>query len=169
MINKIITNNKYQEVELYVKNYGESISQETIILRILNYEKGFLTIRKFNNIYMCCAAHGGYSYEYINYDLINKREIKLTDIFEESSLEKVKDICHKKFKLKYNKTDEDIRLFHEFFLPETFAIFGNGILFQFQPYDVGSFAEGALSVFLPYQEIKRYLNRNDLTAQLINN
>lgn len=169
LINKIITEDKYQDVELYVKNYGESISQEKIILRILNYNKGFLTIRKFYNIYSCGAAHGGYSYEYINYDLINNREIKLTDIFKESSLEEVKNICYKKFKIKYNKTDEDIRQFHEFFLPEAFAIFGNGILFQFNPYDVGSFAEGALTVFLPYREIKRYLNRNDLIRHSLDN
>lgn len=88
-----------------------------------------MIIKKFYDAYHCGAAYGGYSYDYINYDLINKREIKLNDIFKESSLEEVKDICHKKFKLKYIKTDEEIRQFNELFLPETFAVLGNRILF----------------------------------------
>lgn len=121
----------------------------------------------FNEVINCGAAHDGYHYQYINHNLINKREIKLTDIFKENSLEMVKDVCYKKFKSMYSKTDEEIRQFHEFFLPEAFAILGNGNLFQFQPYDVASFEEGALSVFSLYWEIKRYLNRNALTARLV--
>lgn len=162
LINKNITGDEYQDVEHYVKNYVDSTREKIFDLSILNYDKGYLTIRKLHYVYRCGAIHGYYTYEYINYDLINKREIKLTDIFKESSLEEVEDICYKKFKLKYNKTDEDLWPWWEFFLPEIFAILGNGILFQFQPYEVGCYADGAMSVFLPYWEIEKYMKRNDI-------
>ncbi len=49
---------------------------------------------------------------------------------------------------------------NEFHLPKSFAILRNGVLFHFQPYEMGSFAEGDMTIFLPYSEVYGLLQNN---------
>ena len=97
----------------------------------------FLTIIIDNESYDCRAAHQQYSIRYINFELNKKNKISINDIFQKSLLPKVENICKQKFKKQYDKSDDEVNEFH---LPKSFAILRNGVLFHFQPYEMGSFA-----------------------------
>ena len=52
-----------------------------------------------------------------------------------------------------------------FKLNENFAISTGGLLFTFNPYEIGPYVMGAPQVFIPYKEMKDLINKNGLLAQ----
>jgi len=159
---------EFETIDDYVNQYyldSESMETEDIEFRVIHFDKGFLTLRRYYATYSCGAAHHSYSVDYINFDIYNKIEIELLDIFSRNHLSEIQNICKNKFKIKYNKSDREVQ---GFYLPD-YAILKNGILFQFQPYAMGSFAEGAMSIFLSYSEVIDLLEKNETVLRLLEN
>lgn len=116
--------------------------------------------------YAMGASHGQYSTNFFNYDLVKQKEIKLTNLFSTSTLEKITELGSDKFKTKYNRSSADVDNFE---LPNNFALLQNGILFLFQPYEKGSFAQGAMNFFIPYTELPGGVKANQELLRLIEN
>lgn len=126
-------------------------------------EKGFLTVQVFSSLYGCGAAHGSYNYNYVCYDLLKGDTISLLQIIPTNNFKKIELIAKQKFKRKYQKSDDELE---DFYLTENFALLRKGLLFMYQPYEMGSFAEGAMSVFIAYKEIGGLLSNNELVNRI---
>lgn len=136
---------------------------EDYYVNILSSEKGFLTAQIFSSSYLCGAAHGSYNYTYVSYDLLKGDTISLSQIIPSNNFKKVELIAKQKFKRKYQKSDDELE---EFYLTGNFALLRKGLLFRYRPYEMGSFAEGAMSVFISYNEIEGLLNNNELVNRI---
>lgn len=136
---------------------------EDYYTNILFTEKGFLTAQILGSSYACGAAHGSYNYTYVNYDLLKGDTISLSQIISSGNFKKVELVAKQKFKRKYQKSDDELE---DFYLTGNFALLRKGLLFRYHPYEMGSFAEGAMSVFISFKEIEGLLNNNDLVNRI---
>lgn len=137
---------------------------EDVITRIMYLENGFITLQVEETSYPCGAAHGTYGYTYYNFDLNSGDTISLSDLIITDSLEVLKLIGLQIFKKAYDKQDEELT---DFYLPSNFAVLKKGLLFRYRPYEMGSFAEGAMEVFIPYSEIQGIMIPNNILADQI--
>lgn len=125
---------------------------------ILFCEKNIVTIELLSQLYFCGAAHGSYGVSYINFDLERGDTISLLEIIPSEMIGKLKSICKQKFKRKYQRSDDELI---DFQLTSNYALLSSGLLFKYQPYEMGSFAEGAMEIFIPYNEIYGIINVNN--------
>lgn len=133
---------------------------------IVYFENDFLTLQQYDREAACGAMHGDYYISYINYDLERNSIIHLEEIFKKNSFKKLEIICKQKFKEKYELEEENLR---KFYLPKDFALYRNGILFLFQPYDngIGIYTGGTTEVFIPFSEVSSLMKYNtQLTNRL---
>lgn len=107
-------------------------------------------------------AHEHFGTRLLNYDLIGKREVKLSDVVPKTRMGKLKAIVKKAFYTTYPNSN---RKMWPFAFTENVAFLRNGILFLYQPYEMGPFAEGYMSVHIPYSDIKDLMDANSSFAK----
>ena len=129
---------------------------------VIGYESGMIdenTISIVFNIYSFTGgAHGASYYIPLNYDIKNKREIKLADVFKEQAdyVQKISDYCIPNLKQQiaertegeYSGWVEDGAGSRE----ENFLVFmikENSIVFYFPQYQVAAYAIGDFKVEMP--------------------
>jgi len=106
------------------------------------------------------GAHGNYSSTMYCLDVKNKKQLVLSDIvkIDSNTLQK---ILEKGLRKNYNiKPNEQLStvLFDNFLKPNNnFYFNSNGIAFMYNPYEVASYAQGQIVVFIPFADIKSYL------------
>ena len=129
---------------------------------VIGYETGLVdskTISVVFNIYSFTGgAHGASYYATLNYDVENKKEIKLADIFEGQTdyVQKISDYCMPKLKQQITERTEsqysgwvesgagpDEKNFSVFMIKE------NSIVFYFAQYQVAAYAIGDFKVEMP--------------------
>ena len=93
-------------------------------------------------------------------DVKNKKQLVLSDIVKIDSNTLLK-ILEKGLRKNYNiKSNEQLStvLFDNFLKPNNnFYFNSNGIAFMYNPYEVASYAQGQIVVFIPFADIKSYL------------
>lgn len=123
------------------------------------------------------AAHGQHYNFSFNYDLKNDREIKLGDLFNPRAnyLSVVSELCAREIaKQKKKNGIEDIyedgvaTAFEALKEDTTFYPAEKGLVIIFDPYQVGSYAEGYYVVLIPYPALKSVINTNGPLAAFIN-
>ena len=106
------------------------------------------------------GAHGNYSSIMYCLDVKNKKQMLLSDILkiDTNTLQKV---LEKNFRVNYNIKHNgrlSTVLFDDFLKPnKNFYFNSNGIAFMYNPYEVASYAQGQIVVFIPFADIKSYL------------
>ena len=164
IIDSVIISDKYRTVDEFAWNFDNEFQTRNIIFNIIFFDRDFITFSFLIDTYGCGAAHNMYSIDYINYDISSNRILRLSDLIPRQMFEKLETICKGKFKTKYKKSDQEI---DDFKLPQSYAILRKGILFQFQPYEMGPFSEGAMTIFLPYSEVSVLLNQSETVSKLL--
>ena len=108
------------------------------------------------------GAHPDNYVRYLNYSLPELKSLQITDIIRDR--EKVTELAEEIFRDTYaipkGESLEDHGYWFEgntFYLPENFAITPSGILFTFNPYEIGPYAIGIHEIKLPYELIRQYL------------
>ena len=101
------------------------------------------------------AAHGMYGSRYFNYDLAHQKELGLWDVIDRRKRKQLTALCSKAFYASYPETKPKD---YPFKLTENVAVLENGILFHYQPYEMGYFAEGEKTVFLPFKALLELQN-----------
>lgn len=96
------------------------------------------------------AAHPNSESHSYNFDLRNAQLIGLDDILKEGYQDKLERIAKKIFQEEYGAD-------REFFLSEDFTISPGSLLFTYDPYEIGSYAEGYIGVFIPYGKIRQLI------------
>lgn len=111
------------------------------------------------------AAHGMYGTWPINFALTTNKEVKLVDIVPKQNLDKLKAIARDE--LKATNPEHDFKNF-PFDLAKDMMLMEHELILVYQPYEIGPFSEGEISIRLPYERIADLLDKNHpLTARLL--
>ncbi len=123
------------------------------------------------------AAHGQhYNFSY-HYDLNHNKELKLSDFFlpgvnHLSILSKLcaREIAKQKRKngMEYAYEDGEAAAFEALKEDATFYPAATALVFIFDPYQVGSYAEGYYVVSIPYSQLRGIINLNGPLAPFVN-
>lgn len=109
------------------------------------------------------GAHPNGWTNYIHVDVKKKAILDLSLTFGENNLESVRNLVWEEYKL-YNAQrgiDKEENYFiskESFEIPENFYFSPNGVSFVFAPYAIGSYAEGEITLTLPWEIARDILN-----------
>jgi len=135
-------------------NYTNS-SQQTVLYN----EKGFVVVDFLADAYTG-GAHGNYSSSMYCLDVKNKKQLILSDVVKIDS-NNLQKLLEKNLRKQYNiKPNDAIStvLFDDYLKPnKNFYFNSKGLAFMYNPYEVASYAQGQIVVFIPFNELKAYL------------
>jgi hypothetical protein len=137
-----------------------------IFFSMVSNDNNILTLSKFSSWYNFGAAHPEYYTLFDNYDIRTGEKIRLEDILISNYEYELNRIAEPKFMEKYGtEGDWDFEP-GNFQLSKNFAVMPGGLLFHFNPYEVGPYSSGAPELFLSFKEINRLLNPNGMLAMM---
>ena len=135
-------------------NYTNN-SQQSIVYN----NNGFVVIDFLADAYTG-GAHGNYSSSMYCLDVQNKKQMILSDVVKIDS-NMIQSLLEKNLRKQYNIKPQDkisSVLFDDFLKPnKNFYFNKNGLAFMYNPYEVASYAQGQIVVFIPFAELKPYL------------
>ena len=163
---------------------GSASSHLDVRVHIAN--PGFVTFSVYDYSRMG-TGHGGYTATFHTYDMKAGKKLSNNDLFKSQSLDKVKwllfEVMAKDslYSVRHdvkNATEvqelfegpkssepspedpewERAEIDSEFKLPQG-ALTHSGVVFSFQPYEIGCWAEGAYHFIIPYQKLTPYLSK----------
>jgi len=135
-------------------NYTNN-SQQSIVYN----DNGFVVIDFLADEYTG-GAHGNYGSTMYCLDVKNKKQMVLSDVVKIDS-NALQTLLEKNLRKLYNiKAQDKIStvLFDDFLKANhNFYFNSNGLAFLYNPYEVASYAQGQIVVFIPFTELKPYL------------
>lgn len=186
-INKIIASDSLAEsrdaeetvrkvISQYLKDYKEHLpSPEDTGLNLSSPTFQYEFMRKMNVVYnengilvlssfyfdYSGGAHPNHGTSFVCLDVYEKKRLKLSDILKADSAIIV-PIMEKYFrKARGLKPSEKLNtvLFESYLLPnENFFFNEKGLGFWYDPYEIAAYAYGDTEIFIPFSELKPYLN-----------
>lgn len=108
----------------------------------------------FDTYFYSGGAHGMPSTSYLNIDLTTKQPILLSDIFAADKMTQVKNALWEAYRAENEETFIEKK---DFSVPEQFYFTLEGIRFVYQPYEIGSFAEGFKELGLGWWQIGNWV------------
>lgn len=107
------------------------------------------------------GAHGNYGTTYMSVDLSKKKVLTLQDIFK-TGFEKPLDallekMARKKYNINPKESLDTYFLVEEIHANNNFAVTPKGIMFNYVPYEIASYAQGEIQLFVPFEEMKAFL------------
>lgn len=126
---------------------------------IMYNEKGFVVLNNHNYEYSG-GAHGNYGSNFKNIDVRNKKVLALSDIMAIDTVQLTEDLKARVRKLYKvgDKTPLSAFLFSDdLHIPENYYISNKGITFVYGIYEIASYAEGEISLFIPYSKMMTML------------
>ncbi|MDZ7880637.1 MAG: DUF3298 domain-containing protein [Saprospiraceae bacterium] len=107
------------------------------------------------------GAHGNHGTQLVTYDIKNKKILTLDDVFKpnyKAGLNAaIMRAARRYFGVKPNKSLEGSALVATVEANDNYAIGRKGILFQYNPYEIASYAQGEIQLFVPFEDIKGLL------------
>ncbi len=141
------------ELEAWM-NYTDN-SQQTVHYN----DNGYVVIDFLSDTYTG-GAHGNYNSSLFCLDVLNKKQLELNDIIKIDS-NTLAGILERNLRKEYNIKAKDALstfLFDDFIKPNNnFYFNANGIAFMYNPYEVASYAQGQIVIFIPYSDVRTYL------------
>ncbi|HTN39016.1 MAG TPA: DUF3298 domain-containing protein [Arachidicoccus sp.] len=163
-----------QEISQYLQSYKTSMSEElgqtenpatfnyfsTINIQVVYNHHDYVILYGSNYEYSG-GAHGNFGANLTCLDLANKVRMRLQDIVSIDSL-KLQSIIEKYFRQEYGLAPgaplTDILFENVLPANNNFYFTPKGIGFVYDPYEVASYAEGQINVFIPFEALSAYLN-----------
>lgn len=111
------------------------------------------------------GAHGYGGTEFANFNPADGRSLELTDLVSDMTgfLETAEVIFRQAHGIEEGQSLNDGGFWFDqdrFRLPESVGVSEEGLLFVYNPYDIASYADGTIELFLPIDSIEVYLNSN---------
>jgi hypothetical protein len=108
------------------------------------------------------GVHGNYGTGFTNLDLKKRRVIELTDILTSAGIKSLPKLLEKNYKLQNNIPQEkslmDAGLFVDTIpVNDNFIITPGTLMFNYVPYEIASYADGEVKIYIPYNEISAYI------------
>lgn len=139
-----------------------AFSQDMITKLMIVYQSPkLLTLSRFSYLYSG-GAHGNYTTDYFSIDLEKQRRIGLNEILTAAGKQQLPKLLEKSFRKTYNLASNtpltDGGLFENTIAPnDNYFITGKGIGFSYAPYEIGPYAMGEISIFIPFADLKAFL------------
>ena len=130
-------------------------------------DAGFISIRTMKYAYTG-GAHGNYGYTAANYAWRNGLVVlKLSDIVDTrpAALQSMAKACIKSLTAQKATSPDDLVFNSDH--PPTLNVTRAGLLFTFDPYAVGSYAEGVYTVLIPWKEAGEYVPATSAVRRLM--
>jgi hypothetical protein len=133
-------------------NHAQSTSMEVVA-----NADGLLSLG-FKNYMYGGGAHGNHNTKLMTYDIKNKKALTLDDVFKpnyKSVLDAaVMRVARRYFGVKPNQSLEGSALVNTVEANTNYAINRKGILFNYEPYEIASYAQGEIQLFVSFDEVK---------------
>ena len=160
---------------IYLKDYKNQIGKlltgpDSSFVNSMNYyshdyqsitfnDKHYVIVESLSDNYTG-GAHGNYASTMTVLDIQNKKQLKLNDVIKIDS-KNLQKLLEKNLRLLYNiKPNKGLTsvLFDNFIIPNNNFYFNQfGLAFLYNPYEVASYAQGQIVVFIPFAQLKQYL------------
>lgn len=171
------TNNVEESVQQQINNYskwyretlgslpdselGESWNNyyTSAEMGIIMNDSGWLVMEYLGSDYTG-GAHGNYGVGYLNIDMRQKKQWKMEDILtvDSAKLQKVlEDEGRRYFNIPAGAKLEESLLADRIIPNGNVYITATGITFVYNPYEIASYADGIITLFIPYAKIKELL------------
>jgi hypothetical protein len=140
-------------VPLETYNYA---STQTIYVRY--NDNGFVVFEQASYEYSG-GAHGNYGSTFYCFDAQGRKQLRLSDVLTADSAT-LQPIVEQQFRKQYRIKEGSLKgvLFEEHLaLNDNFYLTDKGIGFLYNPYEVASYAQGQINVFVPFSAVKPYL------------
>lgn len=122
---------------------------------INNYSDNYISLQSSSDWYDAGAAHPNHNRSFLNYSIVSSKvkTLKLTDLFlPNSGYQKViTKMVREDLTRQQASWPKELKLDH-------WTIQGKSLVFSFDPYAVGSYAEGFYTVQIPFSKIETLLN-----------
>lgn len=134
-------------------------------IQVLLNTPNLLTLR-YDEFNFTGGAHGNMATRFFNFDMRTGKLLQLKDILADKpgADNLLMPLAQKAFRTSMRKQGRSMESIDENFnfdkLPENFAITQTGLLFSFDPYEVGAFSEGTLQFEIPYNDLLQLINRD---------
>ncbi len=107
------------------------------------------------------GAHGNYGAALVTYDLERRRSLELQDVFKPGYEAVVGEALARALRAAYGLADDEPLsnvIFEDTIAPnDNFGIAGKGLVFNYVPYEIASYADGEIRLFVPFSEIEAVL------------
>ncbi|MBN2838670.1 MAG: DUF3298 domain-containing protein [Fusobacteriaceae bacterium] len=145
---------------LYLSTKNDNYTNITTIVYNRN---GLIVAEDYNYYYFEGAAHGNYGVSYRNYHKELGYLIDFNDFFTEEAYDILPSIIKRKIDQQDIYTFDDVS-----YITENVYFTEKGVMFVFNPYEISSYAQGIVSIYVPYAEIpKKAILNNEITKKII--
>jgi len=176
LMNDTTANTIEESIEASITAYGSEYKNElkeepdTAVESWMNYasinemnvvmnDNDWIVIRSSAYFYKG-GAHGNYGVSYINIDMRNKKVWTMEDILTVDTLQ-LQTLLEAEARNQYNMSPtaklEENYLTDEILPNGNVYITHTGITFVYNPYEIASYAQGIISLFIPYDKLKPLL------------
>jgi len=135
-------------------NYEESVE-----FSIAYNAHQMITLSQYYYDYMG-GAHGNYSTFFTNLDLQLQKIWKLSDVLhtDSTTLQRLLETAFRKeYRIPAPKPLTELLFDSTLATTDNFYICEKGLKFLYNPYEIASYADGQITLFIPYTQLKNYL------------
>lgn len=142
---------------------GLSLSQENEnTISVLHEDSAFLSIANFTYEYTG-GAHGMHFTEVVNFNKQTGRQILLTDLLTKQGINALPQLLEKAarraFEIKSGSLEQNGFFVNQIKPSNSYYFSNGGIGFYYAPYDLKSYAEGEIILFIPSSDLQPYLKK----------
>ena len=128
---------------------------------ILNSDGPIVTVVMNSSNYLG-GAHGSSAQDYLNFDLKDKKQVKLKDLIEPNQIKKLEEKAHDAFKAWVTDSQlatsiEEYEQVWKFSLTDNFILSKNGLILQYGEYEIGPYVVGLPRLIIPYDQLQGIL------------
>ncbi len=158
--NYLSDNKEAEDSDLLNRPYSFSSEADNKLMIVFQSTK-ILTLALLNYSYSG-GAHGNYGTSYHSLDLTSNKQLTLENVITADGKKQLSRLLEKYFRKTYLLKNTDPLteggLFENKIEPnENFFVTSKGIGFNYVPYEIGPYAMGEISVFIPFSELNNYL------------
>ncbi len=133
---------------------------QQITTNLVYNNKGYAVLNSSSYMYTG-GAHGMYGETFLCFDLIQKKRLTTENVLTIDSIQ-LAPLLEKYFRISYQlppgKPLKEILFDNQIALTDNFYFTSKGIGFLYQPYEIAAYAVGPVDIWIPYTELKPYLN-----------
>ncbi len=142
-----------QEAGAEMESFAFSYTNDDALY--VRYNADYWLVTESLNASYTGGAHGNYGSSFANIDLAQKRIWKLTDIVADTAALRplLNDAAIAYFELKPGEGMEERMLVDEVPPTENVCVGAKGLSFIYNPYEIASYADGQITLYIPYKKL----------------
>lgn len=136
----------YKDSDFIMSIYTESVSMD-----LLEWTKDYISISQNTGGYYG-GAHGLYGSTYYTFDIKSGERLSYADLVSNEEMPKLSALVQQNYEKLFGKAY--LEFSDKFELPNSFAFTKEGLKFLYNPYEMGTYADGLREVTVSYSALK---------------